>query len=83
VADKWLVAKDGESDLVLAQHGWTKNRKQGLFFLSEWEAQTHIDGRHINGHPARATAEDEGPVQGMPGAALPDYDPYGLQSRYR
>lgn len=81
MADKWLIAKDGETTKVLAQHGWTIDRRSAMFFGSEFEAQTYVDGRRINGHTARATAEDQGGYPGTPGAVQTEYDPYGLLGR--
>lgn len=81
MADKWLIANNDEPNKALAQHGWTPYRRGALFFMSERDAQAHIDANRVRGHTTRATADDEGPAQGAPGAALPDYDPYGLSAR--
>ena len=83
MAEQWLVAHNTDQAKVLAQHGWTSERRQAMFFSSEFEAQTYIDGRHIGGNPARATAADTGGYPGMPGAVATEYDPYGLKARYR
>ena len=83
MADRWLIAKDGEPNKVLAQYGWTTERRSALFFMSEFEALGYIEGRHINGHTARATADDNAAAPGMPNAAETEYDPYGLRARYR
>lgn len=80
--DQWLIASNRDSSKVLAQHGWTANRRNGMFFTSEQDAQQHIDNLRIPGHTVRASEEDRAAPAGTPGAAISEYDPYGL-SRWR
>lgn len=78
---QWLIAKDGDSEKVLAQHGWTSDRRAALFFRTEFDAQAYITSRRIDAHTTLATAEDTASAPGTPSAAQSEYDPYGLLGR--
>lgn len=82
MADQWLIASNRDSSKVLAQHGWTATRRNGMFFASEADAQQHIDNLRIPGHTTRAAEDDMAAPAGTPGAALSEYDPYGM-ARFR
>ena len=73
----WLIAKNEEPDKVLAQHGWTGHRPNGMEFMSQTEAQAHIDHRRIPGHPVQLLATEKASWE--PSAARTDYDPFGAR----
>jgi hypothetical protein len=80
---KWLITSDADASKVLAMHGWTQDRRQGLVFNSEFEAQAWIEARRAPGHTTQASAADLGGYPGTATAAASEYDPYGLAATGR
>jgi hypothetical protein len=72
----WIIAQDDNPEKVLAQHGWTSHRPAAMEFMSQEDAQAHIDNRRAPGHPAQLTAAEK--QSWSPGAVSTDYDPFGF-----
>lgn len=78
---QWLIAKDGDSEKVLAQYGWVRERRAAMFFRTEFEAQSYITSRRLDAHTTLAAVEDTASAPGTPNAAQTEYDPHGLIGR--